>query len=213
MMAQSLEQSIRDDSNAYPQHQISHESHAPTASNSHEVMPSQQCQPFSQQESDILIVDMEGFTLKDEFFVKELAFYNPCTMQCWVGTFKPPYDKKYIKSCYSKTMREEAIEMHGLKWDDDGLYPYSMAFTMINRFANTHQLLAKGRRNCLWLQQYTDTILIDLEQYGCPPASELPFGCYCQFHNSTFKSCALDKAVRMGRYYVNLFTMKPIVTE
>ena len=159
---------------------------------------------------NILVIDVEGFQLKKDFYVKELAFYNPHTMQCWTGLFKPPFDRSSMKKKFVADMDWASRNMHHLKWED-GEYPYSMAGTMIAHFGNSHQLYAKGHEKCLWIQQYSLTPVIDLEQLGCPRAMDLPFGANCTFHNNC--SCAIDKAVRLGRYLVNLFTLTPIVKQ
>ena len=155
----------------------------------------------------LLMVDVEGFTLKNDFYVKELAFFNPATSECWVGTFKPPFDKKCLKGSYSATM--VAKESHGLKWED-GTYPYSLAFTLISHYGSNYRLFAKGRDKCLWFQQFTTSTVSDLDQLGCPSFQELDLGCRCPYHNTMNNSCALDKSVRLGRYYVNIFIMKPV---
>ena len=53
---------------------------------------------------NILIVDLEGFQLKKDFYVKELAFYNPTTMTCWTGLFNPPFDRQFVKKKYATDM-------------------------------------------------------------------------------------------------------------
>lgn len=158
-----------------------------------------------------LIVDVEGFQLKQDFYVKEMAFVNPHTKDYWVGTFKPPYSRQAMKKKYVQDMDWSTRNMHGLKWEE-GLYPYNVAFTILTHFGNNCQLLAKGRQKCLWIQQHTSLPVIDLEELGCPPAKELPFGSFCTFHNSLHKSCALDKSMRLGHYVMDMFAMKPATT-
>ena len=99
--------------------------------------------------------------------------------------------------------------LHGLTWEE-GQCPYSVSATIISHFGSTHQLYAKGHGKCLWLQQYTMYPVIDLEQYGCPAAKELMFGCFCTFHTSLEISCAVGKAMRLEQYYKELFSMKPV---
>ena len=158
----------------------------------------------------VLIVDVEGFQLRKDFYVKELAFSNPATQEYWVGTFKPPYDRQALKKRYNMDIDWVTANLHGLRWEE-GIYPYSVAFAMINFFGNSHQLYAKGRDKCIWIQQYTATPVLDLEQLGCPPARDLPFGSYCIFHNTLHKSCALDKAVRYCTYINGLFAMNSVL--
>jgi len=158
---------------------------------------------------NILIVDVEGFQLKKDFYVKELAFYNPFTKEYWQATFKPPFDRQYVKKRYCTDMDWVTRKLHGLKWED-GQFPYAMAFHMISYFGATYQLYAKGEEKALWVQQQTPFSVVNMELLGCPKAKDLPFGCFCRFHNTLEKSCALDKAVRLGHYYVDIFAMLPI---
>ena len=165
--------------------------------------------------SNGLIVDVEGFQMKKDFYVKEMAFVNPQSKAYWVGTFLPPYSRQAMKKRYIQDMDWAMRNLHGLKWEE-GLYPYNVAFTMLNHFGNNSQLLAKGREKCLWIQQHTSLPVIDLEELGCPPAKDLPFGSFCVFHNSLHKSCALDKAAKLGQYVMDLFSLKsvaPVVLE
>jgi len=159
--------------------------------------------------ANILIVDVEGFQLKKDFYVKELAFYQPFTKEYWLATFKPPFDRQYVKKKYCTDMDWVTRNLHGLKWEE-GQYPYSMAYYMINHFGSHFLLHAKGEEKSLWIQHQTPFTVINLELMGSPKAKELPFGCFCTFHNTLEKSCALDKAVRLGQFYEGLFTMHPI---
>ena len=128
-------------------------------------------------------------------------------MQCWTGFFNPPFDRQFIKTKFVGDMDLVTKNLHGLKWED-GKLPFSLTYTMINYFGNKHQLHVKGREKCLCLQQHTTPTGIDLEQLGCP-AKEVSRGCLCRF--SLERTCALDKAVRLGHYYIDLFSPKPVM--
>ena len=58
-----------------------------------------QCYAWSPKAS-ALIIDDQGCTLKKDFFVKELAFYNTLTKEHWVGTFKSPMERSYLRKKY-----------------------------------------------------------------------------------------------------------------
>ena len=154
-----------------------------------------------------LIVEVEGFQMKKDFFVKELAFVNPITQHYWVGTFEPPHGRQYMKKKYQQDMDWTTIHLHGLTWED-GCYPYSVAFYMLHHFGANHQLFAKGKQKCHWIKQHTGLSVLDLEDIGCPAAKDLPFGSVCEYHDSRQKACALDKATRLGTYIVDMFAMK-----
>lgn len=158
---------------------------------------------------DTLFVGVEGFQLNNDFYLKELAFFNPVTMQCWSGLFKPPFDKKYMKKKGADAIDTITRNVHGLKWDD-GAFPYPMAYYVVSHFGSENLLYSKGKDVCAWLQQFTTTPIIDLDQFGCPPLKELPHGCLCLHHNTLDKSCAIDKAVRMGQFFSKVFALQPV---
>lgn len=161
-------------------------------------------------ESNLFIIDVEGFQLSKDFFVKELAVFNPVTENSWVGLFKPPFESLYLKKKGLQCINYCTDNFHGLKWDQ-GEFPYSAIYPMISHFANNATLYAKGQQKCAWLRQFTSAPVIDLETLGCPPAKELPHACLCMNHNTLFKTCAMDKAIRLGRYLVHMYDMQPIV--
>ena len=100
---------------------------------------------------------------------------------------------------------------HGLSWHQ-GEYPYSSLFPAISHFADDTTLYAKGEQKCRWLHKYTTSQVIDLEQLGCPPTKQLPHASLCPHHNTFIKTCALDKAVRLGKYLSQLYEMTPLIT-
>ena len=124
------------------------------------------------------------------------------------GLFNPLFDRQFVKKKYATDMNWATRHLHGLTWEE-GQYPYSLSSTTISHFGSTHQLYAKGHEKGLWLQQYTTYPMVDLIKYGCPATKELPFGCFCTFHNTLERSCGLDKAMRLGQYYMELCFMKP----
>lgn len=159
-------------------------------------------------ESNVLIVDVVGFQVSKDFFVKELAFYNPTTHMSWLGLFKPPFEKGYLKKKGLKCIDFSTDDLHGLKWNS-GDYPYSAVYSTIAHFAQNATLYAKGDEKCQWIQQFTTSPILNLELIGCPPANQLPHECLCLHHNTYIKECALDKAVRLGKYFAQMYNMVP----
>lgn len=157
--------------------------------------------------TNAMIVEVEGFQLKNDFFVKELAFVNLLTKEYWVGIFLPPYGRQHMKKKYNQELDWCTKHLHGLTWEE-GLYPYNVAFMMLNHFGATYQLYTKGKQKVDWIREHTALNVLDLEDIGCPPAKELPFASYCEFHNSLHRSCALDKATRLARHLVTMFSLK-----
>ena len=158
---------------------------------------------------DILIVAIEGFQLNNDFYAKELAFFNPTNMRCWSGLFKAPFEKKYLKKKAADVIENFTRTVHGLKWEE-GVFPYPMIYHVVSHFGSENHLYSKGKDMCAWLQQFTSTPVIDLDQFGCPGIQELPHGCLCMHHNTLDKSCAIDKAVRLGQYYTKMFSLQPV---
>lgn len=155
-----------------------------------------------------LIVDARGCELKDNFFIKELAFYNTATCEHWVGTFKPPIDRSYLRKKYVKDLDQQCGRTIG--WDE-GAYPYQMVFTMLNYFGKSAQLHALGSELCRWIQTYTSLCVVNLEELGCPrDVNALPT---LSTHNCIYHSddndviCALGKAKRLGLYLNSVFSM------
>ena len=86
---------------------------------------------------NVVIIDLEGFLLRNHFYIMELAFFNPTTMMCWTGLFNPPFDRQFVKKKYTTDMDWATRHLHGLKWEE-GQYPYSLSGTMISHFGTTH---------------------------------------------------------------------------
>ena len=166
------------------------------------------CQAPQGSKPNIFVVEVEGFQVYGDFYVKELAFYNPTTHKCWSTLFKPPFEKKHLKKKGLQCIEYSTTNIHGLKWED-GIYPYSALYTVVSHFASSSILYAKGLQKCKWLQQYTCSSIYDLDQLGCPPAKDLPHQCLCMYHNSVLKDCALDKSLRLGKYVADMFQMMP----
>ena len=156
-----------------------------------------------------LIVDAQGCTLKKDFFVKELAFYNTLTKEHWVGTFKPPMERSYLRKKYIKDLDRELADELGLEWEQ-GTFPYQVAFAMINYFGKSAHLYALGKKLCQWILQCTSLCVVILEELGCPNnINHLPpSSCYpCLYHDSSRqKTCALDRAMCLGLYLTDMFS-------
>ena len=149
----------------------------------------------------ILIVDYNGFQLDDDFFIKELALYQPFAKTYWVGTFKRPFNKCYCKKKILDSIDQQTLR-HMLSWDE-GEYPYFMLPHILKYFSSLQHLYAKNSEKACELYKFTDypvNILYSPEN--------LPFGSYCSFHDATKYYCALDNAVRMGQYFVQMHSFK-----
>lgn len=162
--------------------------------------------PPQPQFKPVMIICMEGFQLEQNFYVKELAVHNPYNANYWIGTFKPPFDITVTKKRFAKQIEMQSRCTHGLNWEE-GQYPYSMAFHIIQKFGTCNQLFAKGNNMCSWIEQVVPVPVTNIELLGCPSLEHLPHAYYCQFHNNCQKQCALDKAVRIGRFYSQVHNM------
>ena len=91
-----------------------------------------------------------------------------------------------------------------LPWDE-GEYPYLMLTHILKYFSSLQHLYAKNSEKACELYKFTDypvNILYSPEN--------LPFGSYCLFHDATKYYCALDNAVRMGEYFVQMHSFKTL---
>ena len=118
-------------------------------------------------ESTRLIVDVVGFKVGKDFFIKELAFYNPSTHKSWQGLFKPPFEKELFKKKGLNCL-DSNTQLHGLRWDA-GDYPYSALYPTIAFFTQNAILYASGEEKCQQIQQFTTATIMKLAAMGCPP--------------------------------------------
>ena len=154
---------------------------------------------------EAVVVDARGCTLKHDFYVKELAFYQVSTGEHWVDTFQPPFDRCYLRKKFIKQMDQQLQQNTAMKWED-GTYPYQAVYAVINCFAKTGPLYALGKDMCHWIQQYTCTHVNNVEELGCfaPPASQIQA---CHYHQDNINvMCALDRATQYGMYLHTMFS-------
>ena len=142
----------------------------------------------------------------EEFYIKELAFFHPFTMEYWSGIFKAPF---ILTNCKKKLRNniERNTEQHGLNWEH-GDHPYYMVDQMLHFFGYYHILHAAAEVTCRILQQHTSYTITKLENMNIPKWYMLPFGSYCYYHDSMKNTCALDKCVRLGHSLRELYSMK-----
>lgn len=151
---------------------------------------------------NILIVDYTGFKLDQDIFIKELALYHPFATTCWIGTFQKPFSKTYCKKKVLANI-DAQTETYGISWDE-GQYPYSMLPHFLKYFANI-AMYATSVEKAYHIQQFTDIPISHL-----PVPDDLPFGSYCPMHDATSCYCALDHAVRVGRWFADMHSFKPL---
>lgn len=149
----------------------------------------------------VLIIDYSGFQLDDDIFIKELALYQPFAKTYWVGTFKRPFAKSYCKKKIIDSIDQQTLT-HMISWDD-GEYPYFMLPHILKYFSCSQNLYAKNNDKACQLYKFTD---YPVNILYCE--DNLPFGSFCSLHDSTKCYCALDHAVRMGRYFAEMYSFK-----
>ena len=145
----------------------------------------------------LLIADFEGYQIDNDYFIKELAFYEPFGMFYWVGTFKFPFSLASCKKKFIDNLEKQKFINHGLDWDR-GEYFYSSLPHWIACFASKYHIYVPNDEKTHILRQITGYLFDNLSCMDIPPLYDLPFGAVCPFHDSTQNSCALDKAVRLG---------------
>ena len=153
---------------------------------------------------NVMIVDFESFVIDDNNYIKELAVYDPFQMFHWVSTFDSPFELSSLKqSCVRKI--EQQTLTHGLEWES-GVSTYTSQFQILQTYASTYTLYAQNKEKCEVLEKLSNCTILDLTTMNVPPVYTLPFGSYCYFHDPLKFSCALDKAIRLGRYYLDIFS-------
>ena len=156
-----------------------------------------------------LIVDTMGFFFSgEEFYIKELAFYNPATHTSWHGLFKPPFQKGWWKKKGIDFLKH-GTDFHGLNWES-GEYPYSALYSIFAFFSQNAVFYAKGDFKCRWIQQFASTTVVNLGRIGCPSLKELPHECTCIHHNTYRKECALNNAVKLGKEFAKMYDMNAV---
>ena len=150
---------------------------------------------------NILIVDYTGFQLEQNFFIKELALYNPFAMTYWVGSFQKPFSKTVCKKKILDQIDAQTLH-HGLSWDG-GQYPYSLLPHFLKYFTCVHNLYATCAEKTNELQCLTDSPICHLNF-----EDSFAFGSHCPLHDATKFYCALDRAVRVGQCFANMYSFK-----
>ena len=151
-----------------------------------------------------LMVEAQGFWVKDDFYVKQLAFFNPISRVGWEGTFKPPFDKTGFKPSYLKKLLSPNGD-YELQWEE-GEYPYSLAITMIAYFAQHYTLYSNGRFKCQWFEKFASSSVIDLEDhlnYGPHNRRDRNKIYHCSTHGSELNcACPMKCCFKMGDYFM-----------
>jgi hypothetical protein len=163
---------------------------------------------YEQKNPNTIIIDVEGYLLHNDFFVKEFACYNPFNGKCWTALFLPPFHKDMIKKKYEKNI---TTATHGLTWNQ-GQLPYSMLFQVVEHFGANFKLYARGKDKIKWIQHFSNHPVHDLELLGCPDAAELTPTNTCAYHDTENNTCALNNAIKYGVYFSNFYDMKPKCT-
>ena len=153
----------------------------------------------------VMIVDFESFVLDDNNYIKELAFYDPFQMGHWVTTFDSPFELSSLKRSCVRKIEQQTFLSHGLEWES-GISSYTSQFQILQSYASTYTLYAQNKEKCEVLEKLANCTIWDLTSMNVPSVYSLPFGSYCYFHDSMKFSCALDKATRLGRYYLDIFS-------
>ena len=112
------------------------------------------------EESEIVCIDIQGFSFSSGFIPKELAIYDGqrfCTF-----LFKPPYQKKFLKEEELKVVNYLENEYHGLLWDSGfiELNTFEDIFTSIRLFYENPKFIVKGDLKANVLNQIFPSNLI-----------------------------------------------------
>lgn len=179
-----------------------HDSTTDMGSAAEQNLPSPESTPMCTP--NVLMVDFTGFEFHEDFFIKELALFQPFNKACWVGTFQKPFSNHSWNKKMLKTTEIQTQTIHGLRWDD-GQYPYHMLSQLLYYLGQYHIFYVKNAEKANVLQHVTDFAICHLQNVQLSSSSR---SSYCQFHDPTQYYCALDHAVGMGQCFVDMFSFK-----
>ena len=143
-------------------------------------------------------IGLEGFTLTDEFIVKELAILYPNKEFNHYIIRNPP---KYLSEKDSRTVRYTTEHINKLSWYD-GDIPYNMIERILKKVRDWKVYTYGAYARQFLLKYLPNTIVIDVqESMGCKLPSLEMCGC---FRDHPPRYCAKAKAVFIKNYVEQL---------
>lgn len=117
----------------------------------------------------MFLIDIQGFHQQaNRFVVKELAVQALRTNESACVLFQPPFEWTNLPASCKATNSLLMRNFHGLTWDI-GFISYFDILTTIEKLTEGGTVLfVKGLQKKKWLQLYTDKLVINLEDLGCP---------------------------------------------
>lgn len=158
-----------------------------------------------------IIIDIECF---DNNIIKELGFCNGKISRGFA--FLPPYS---YSECTEKEKRTNSFctrNRHLLGWNA-GHYAYAHLENIVKDLTyDNASYFAKGHQKCLLLSKLFNKPFTNLEEYGCPKVSKLPYqfklcSSYPDKHKLTMH-CAQKKAETFYDWFDDLnsvFAVRP----
>lgn len=152
-----------------------------------------------------VVIDFQGFQLAPHsFVVKEFAFYDVQYDFHGRWSFQPPHSWEKLSSRKQKTYEWVIRNVHGMSWESGDL-PYGLfRRIMMFLFASYHTIYVKGLEKVKFLQKFSQSNIIDLNDMKCPKIQNLRIPAVkCPFHNPQSHYCALNKAAAFSSFISN----------
>ena len=152
------------------------------------------------------VVDIEGFQVKNKFYVKELAVFNlrDETTKQWIFRSPFPYNSIAVKD--KKTVYHCEKYLHRIRWSR-GYTEYNQLQPILSSFANSGDTIyVKGYQKTQYIRGLLpkSVEIKDLENLNCPKFEELEAvkvesPCVITSHLDS-SHCALRKAVAFATW-------------
>lgn len=156
------------------------------------------------------IVDIEGFNIKNQFIVKEFAYYRLCDFQKAQLLFSSPFPWKELSSKEKGTARYCERNLHRLPWSSGNINYQNRIKIFRSVFKSGDTIFVKGLQKQKYFEsvlQPADVWVKNLEEYSFPSVNqiELKTPAVCPFHSrKQTRHCALAKVVKLASYWEQL---------
>lgn len=147
----------------------------------------------------MIVVDLQGFTIKKQFIPKELALYDGYRQGHYI--FKPPCEKCELNVSERKTVNWLERHYHGLLWDSGFTYLNQLYDILIETLQHHEIVYVKGEMKLKFLKELThlDNIYAYPEDKQ-PSLRKFISRPECMFHVKKYTHCALSNVLLLYKY-------------
>ena len=149
------------------------------------ILNSQELSKTPEMKEIHFVVDAQGFRDNNgAFILKELAIKWVHSDQLEHNVVHSAVPWFTLNEEKQKEAMHNATFIHGISWTDGDAELKRVRHMARVVTVNAFQIWAKGHEKCIFLRQFFNTMVYDLERTGCPKASDLPY-------NGTFEECPM----------------------